>query len=242
MKIIPAILENDFEEIKKKLDFLVKMKTENHLDFDMVQIDLCDGSFVENTTWLLDEERQEERETLNEYRRYFDLEFHIMCDNQKKYFELSEKTNSKFVVVHIDKLFSGELGKQYFVDLLLESENTPSRLIFCLKLDTMFDKKDEFLGFLKEVRGYQEKIFVQVMGIENIGKQGQDFDMRSLEVIKFLRENFDHNELFIQVDGSMDVDHVKLVKDVGVDAVVVGSYLEKDLDVNVFLPHYQKLL
>lgn len=240
MKIIPAVLEKSFEELKNKLDFLVENK--NHLDFDFVQIDLCDGNFVKSQTWLPNVEDQKEKEIINSYRKYFGLEFHLMCDNQKKYFERIKDLNAKLAVVHLDKFLFGESDKKYFLDLLLESEDSPTRIIFTANLNVMIDKKDIFLDFLKEIRGFQEKIFVQVMGIENIGEQGQDFDVRSVEMIKTLRDNFSKEELFIQIDGSINSNTINLVREAGVDGVVVGSYLLRDLDENIFLSNYQRLL
>jgi pentose-5-phosphate-3-epimerase len=108
MKIIPSVLEKDFTEVKKKLDFLVEMKDKNHTDFDLVQIDICDGEFVKNKTWIFNPENLEEREILNSYRKYFDLEFHLMCLHQKKHFEDIKRVNARTAVIHLDALFENK--------------------------------------------------------------------------------------------------------------------------------------
>lgn len=241
MKIIPSILEKDFSEVKKKLDFLVEMKDKNHTNFDLVQIDICDGEFVKNKTWIFNPENLEEREILNSYRKYFDLEFHLMCLHQKKHFEDIKKVNAKTAVVHLDALFENKHDKKYFLDLLLESENSPTRIVYTAKLDIMVDHNQQLVDFLKEMKGYQEKLSVQVMGIENIGEQGQEFDERSVEIVKFLRSNFNKEELHIQIDGSMIPEHIKIMKEAGADSVIVGSYFVKDLEENIFLEHFKEL-
>ena len=241
MKIIPSVLEKDFNEIEKKLLFLSSMKDKNHLSFDIVQIDICDGEFVENKTWIFNPENLIEAEKLNSYRKYFDFEFHLMCLHQKKHFEDIKKLNARSAVVHLDFLFDGSHDKKYFLDLLLESENSSTRIVYTAKLDIMSEKKDEFIDFLKEMKGYQEKISVQVMGIKNIGKQGQNFDERCVDIIKSLRSNFNKEELYIQIDGSMIPEHISIVKDAGADSVIVGSYLVKDLEENTFIEHFQEV-
>ena len=44
IKIVPGILEKDFEEIKKKVSLVSPF-------VDTIQIDLCDGKLVPNTTF-----------------------------------------------------------------------------------------------------------------------------------------------------------------------------------------------
>ena len=76
MNKIPAILEKDLSEIKNKLDFLFKIKDEINLDFDTVQIDICDGLFVENTTWL-PEKDIDVYGLFNSYKKHFSFEYHL---------------------------------------------------------------------------------------------------------------------------------------------------------------------
>lgn len=62
--------------------------------------------------------------------------------------------------------------------------------------------------------------YVQVMGIENIGSQGQPFDPRVVELVKNLRAQFP--ELVIQVDGAV-TPHVRELVHAGANRLVVGS-------------------
>ena len=77
MKIIPAILEEDFSNIKKaRISRFLKKKY--NLNFDIVQIDLCDGKFVENKTWLPESENIKEIDEISTYNNLFNIEYHIM--------------------------------------------------------------------------------------------------------------------------------------------------------------------
>lgn len=62
--------------------------------------------------------------------------------------------------------------------------------------------------------------YVQVMGIERIGSQGQPHDPRSLALVKALRAA--HPELVIQVDGAV-APHVREFAAAGANRLVVGS-------------------
>jgi len=63
--------------------------------------------------------------------------------------------------------------------------------------------------------------FVQCMGIEHIGFQGQDFDERVLEQIKNLKEKF--NDLIISVDGGVTLHTAPLLINAGATRLVAGS-------------------
>ena len=57
------------------------------------------------------------------------------------------------------------------------------------------------------------------------GKSGQQFIPSSIDKIKWLVEFREQNNLkfLIEVDGGINIDNIKLVKDAGVDVVVSGS-------------------
>jgi len=63
--------------------------------------------------------------------------------------------------------------------------------------------------------------FVQVMGIERIGFQGEEFDERCLEHVKNLRAKY--SDLVIAVDGGVDMGTAELLRNAGADRLVSGS-------------------
>jgi ribulose-phosphate 3-epimerase len=63
--------------------------------------------------------------------------------------------------------------------------------------------------------------FIQCMGIENIGFQGQDFDERVLGQIRKLKAEFP--DLIISVDGSVTLETAPKLIEAGATRLVIGS-------------------
>lgn len=71
--------------------------------------------------------------------------------------------------------------------------------------------------------------FVQCMGIEKIGYQGQDFDERVLEQIKALKEKF--SDLIISVDGGVTLATAPALVSAGASRLVAGSAIFNTSDI-----------
>jgi pentose-5-phosphate-3-epimerase len=84
---------------------------------------------------------------------------------------------------------------------------------------------EEFIERVKKVEGLYSKLFIQVMGIRQIGAQGQPFDETVLSRVEKLHEAFRHFD--IQVDGSMNKETAIKVLNRGASCAVVGSSLMK---------------
>nr|MBP6925919.1 hypothetical protein [Candidatus Paceibacterota bacterium] len=63
--------------------------------------------------------------------------------------------------------------------------------------------------------------FVQVMGIDEIGKQGEPFEPRSLYNIAYLRNKFP--DMPISVDGAVNAETIQKFKEAGATRFVTGS-------------------
>lgn len=72
---------------------------------------------------------------------------------------------------------------------------------------------------LKEFEGLYD--YVQVMGIAREGQQGQPADPRALDLVRALREAYP--SLPIQVDGGVNVGHVRALALAGASRLVAGS-------------------
>lgn len=70
--------------------------------------------------------------------------------------------------------------------------------------------------------------YVQVMGIAQIGSQGQPFDPRALTRIAAVKRDFPN--LTISVDGSVNRETIPLLREAGVDRLIVGSAIVKAPD------------
>ena len=81
---------------------------------------------------------------------------------------------------------------------------------------------------VQEIKEYLHMLdLVLVMSVEP-GKGGQKFMDGSLEKIKWLKENRKKSHYMISVDGGINNETCKLVKNAGADIIVVGTYLTKE--------------
>src|SRR3989344_2754461 len=169
MEIIPAILPKDFKEIEEKV-FSVKGLA------PMVQVDICDGKYVQNTTWPYKKKDQNFEDIICENRGMpfwenvnyeFDLMIKDPTDNNVREWLSAGATR---IVLHegssadLSPVISILFG---LVDIgLALNINTP----------------------LENIEKYKEKIsYIQLMGITKIGFQGQAFDFRVLEKASAIR-------------------------------------------------------
>ncbi len=207
-KIIPGILEFNLDEIKREFD-LVKDECE------LIQIDLCDGVFVEHKTWPFNEaEPYEKLLDLLPFSHNIQLDVMAKVPNTGLIFRL----NPKAIVFHVDAF------DQEFLDLFrkFETETSEKKESVGFAFSSDFGMNENFRELISKCD------FVQVMGIKEIGKQHEPFDATCLETIKKLRNEFP--DLLIQVDGGMNEQTIPQVLAVGASRVVVGSALFGNAD------------
>lgn len=80
--------------------------------------------------------------------------------------------------------------------------------------------------------------FVLVMSVQ-AGKGGQKFNNSALEKIKLIRQTYPN--IFIQVDGGINVENIDFVFKAGAQNVVIGSFLIKNIDDDNILSQLKKL-
>ncbi len=239
MKIIPAILENNLETIKNKINYYSSLKEKYSLDFDLIQIDFCDGEFVENKNWL-PENFDQLRELVN-LEKDFNIEVHIMCKDIRKYFDICKSSGIKNIIIHIDNLLIAE--NEELLKITEESAESQINLGLCSKLSFMKENQDTLLSFIANNKALfnQSKIYLQVMGIENIGVQGEPLGEDSVNIIQSVRDLFPSEELDINVDGSVNDATYQLFKNAGATSLVVGSYFIKAESEERFVERYNLL-
>jgi ribulose-phosphate 3-epimerase len=205
MVITPALLCENFEQINYDL-FVLEGVTKR------VQIDLCDGVFGLEKTWLPYEEI--------ELPAGFLYEFDLMVVDWRKYLRRVLVLGAVRVVMHIDTM-----GEAEFVEMIQMVQ--ASGCFLGLSVSNTYDV-GAFAVRINQATAMYSKVFVQVMGINHIGIQGQPFDERAISHIKDIVRSCKNIE--IQVDGSMNPETISLVKNAGAKCVVVGSYLFKEGD------------
>lgn len=205
MEIIPAILPRDFKEIEEKT-FLIK-------DFaNMIQVDICDGKFVPNTTWPYKKRDESFESIIHEDRgmplwQDIDYEFDLMIKNPTED-DVRQwlSAGATRIVLHAES--SSDLTATLAV------LNGLVEIGLALNIQTPLDI----------IEKYEDKIsYIQFMGIRKVGFQGQAFDHQVLEKIKKSKEKYPN--LPVQVDGGVSIATAVELKNVGADRLVVGSVL-----------------
>ena len=202
MQITPAIVPENFEQIVDKLFVLEGLAKR-------VQIDICDGVFGLEKTWL---PYQEDSLPVG-----FEYEFDCMVNDWRRYVPRVISLGAQRVIAHIDMFNDDDLEE--LVDLFRSK-----RITLGLSVSNDKDVRD-FAKKVNTIIEQYQKIFIQVMGISKIGAQGQSFDESCISRISYLKKECKNIE--IQVDGSMNPETLLRVKNAGASCAVVGSYLFK---------------
>ena len=204
MEIIPAIMPKGFDDIREYSE-----KVFEYVDF--IQLDLMDGQFVEAKTWpFFDKDKQSVRELMDgEIRLPFSdkvkYEFDLMVRNPENDLKKYKSLGASRLIIHANSVGDKEL-------FMKEIENQGIKWgIAFLATDNVKDWSEAIL----------KADFVQLMGIENIGYQGQPFDPRVLDQVKHIK-TIKPNAI-ISVDGGINLDTAHELAQIGVTRVVSGS-------------------
>ena len=236
--IVPAILEKDFGEIKNKLIFL-REKTK------CVQLDFCDGVYVKTVTWpfssraesrdIANVEDADFQKILNEeeglpYWTDFDFEFDLMVLDAVENFDIYMKLGPKRMIFHLGAQKNLEDFEHFLEGLDMYIRDS-------VEIGLAFKPNDD----LEIVSKLSHKVdFLQCMGIDKIGMQGQEFDNKVLENIKFLKKELPG--IVISVDGGVNLKNAEQILEAGADRLIVGSGIWKNGDPIGALQDFQNLL
>lgn len=178
-----------------------------------LQIDIVDGQFVPPMSWPFTEGNpKEEFSKLALLRKDFELEIDCMVTKPERYLDIFVGLGIKRVVIHVgsteiyESIFDHADQHGYSIGLALTND---------LSLDELYP--------------YMYRLaFVQLMGIANIGQQGQPFDDRTLTRVTELRSK--HPDLEIAIDGSVNKDTIPILKKAGANRFLPGSAISKAED------------
>lgn len=225
-EIIPAILSKNYDDLKNKISLVRGI-------VPIVQIDICDGIFVNNKTWPFSEDSHL-HEILSEqegmpFWEDINFELDLMVTDAVENFNTYLKLGPKRMIFHIEAQENLEEFRLFLegVDMYIRdsvnigiaiSPTTPIKNIFSL---------------------VSHVDFVQCMGIEKIGFQGQEFYEGVLEHIKTLKEKFPG--IIISVDGGVSFGTAKELADAGADRLIVGSVIFKSQDIRETISELENL-
>lgn len=227
--IVPGILRKTKQEVYNDInrvtccDESIDVKGFEFNKYNKIQIDLCDGIYVESLTWLPNSE------DCLPYWQDVDYEFDLMVQDKTKHILVAAELGVERVIIHSDNF-----------NEILESIKTANDL----------DLRVGLCASIDNIKNFIDKIdYIQIMGIKNIGKQGQEIKsnlLKELEEVLVLVDNFNSKKvkdqkLYIQIDGGVNLNTISMFTDfykksltLGVDVkFVVGSALFGNFNQNL---------
>lgn len=200
IEIIPAILPRDFSEINEKVE-LVKGFVKN------IQIDICDGHFVPSFTWPYKkhddtfEKMLREEEGLPDWQD-IDYEFDLMVDHPEKVIDDWVAVGATRIILHAEA--KGDIA------------SAVKALLGRAEVGLAFNIETEVV-----MPAGVDVSFIQLMGIDRVGFQGQDFDAKVIDKVKVVRKKYPN--ITISIDGGVSLETAPKLVAAGANRLVVGS-------------------
>ena len=201
VEISTSILNVDKENAMKTFYDLEVAKT------DYYHIDVMDGKFVEkNTTELMYDYANSIKHISN-----IPLDVHLMVENVQEYIEQYLELKPHFITIHYEAF----KDKKEIKKTLQYLKKNDIQCGLSIKPKTKIEEIYEFLP--------QLSLFL-MMTVEP-GKGGQKLILETIEKIRKLKEYIYQNNLetFIEADGGINTENAAILRDAGVDIMVVGS-------------------
>jgi ribulose-phosphate 3-epimerase len=203
MIVAPSFLSSDFTKLKEEILSIDQAK--------WLHFDVMDGKFVANKTY--------DHQMLNTIQAYSDQVFdcHLMIEEPEKYVDNYIDNQADFITFHYEATDDPLALIKHIKDFNVKAG-------ISIKPDTDVSVLDDLLAYLD---------LILIMSVEP-GKGGQKFLPSAVDKINYLNEKrkaFDYDYL-IEVDGGINEETAKYVKDAGCDVIVVGSYIFNRQDRN----------
>ncbi len=220
-EVLPAIIPESYEDLCSKMAVVKGI-------VNLVQVDICDGRFVPSVSWpyIGDPEGHFEKMTTEEQEGFpfwenMDFEADLMINLTQELAEKWIKVGAKALVLHIE-------SSPNILDIVKEIRKTYGysgdsvasvEIGIAINIDTDNKVLDGFLE--KNSEGRRLADFVQFMGIDKIGYQGQEFDEEVYKKIKELRNKY--SDVTISIDGGVNFDNYKELVKAGANKLISGS-------------------
>jgi ribulose-phosphate 3-epimerase len=203
ISIVPSLPAQSFSEIQDLADALVGAASG-------IQVDIVDGVFAPHVSWPFSElDSLGALQQLQKIAQDFLIEMDCMVMHPEKYLDTFVSLGINRVIIHM-----GSTDK--YTQIIEHAAKHSYRMGLAFTND-----QD-----LAEVYAHVDHIdYVQVMGIKEVGKQGQPFDERTLQTVRTLREKYP--ELEIAVDGAVNALTIAKLYAAGVTRFAPGSAVAK---------------
>lgn len=202
MIVAPSFLTANFSILRDEIESIARAK--------WLHFDVMDGRFVPNTTY--------DARMLSRIRAFSNQFFdcHLMIEDPLSHIGKYIAAGAELVTFHI------EVTDDKAFDCIQLIKERGAKVGISLNPNTPIEHLNPFL---------LQVDLVLVMSVEP-GKGGQSFIEDSLRKIAYLKRFRDENGLkyLIEVDGGINLETAKLVKEAGADVIVSGSFIFNQSD------------
>lgn len=232
-EIIPAVMPTGYDDLVAKINQVAGV-------VETVQLDIMDGVFVPGRTWPFRTESNHEQSAADQaywqavqagnaglpMMESVEYELDLMVEHPDKNLEQWLALQPSRIVFHLESLFSPE---QLLLDL------APVREI--IEIGISFDDEQNIEEIAKTLLPQFD--FIQVMGIDDIGSQGNPFSERTLYNLRALQHHLP--EMMVSVDGAVNTQTIDKLAAAGADRFVVGSAVFSADDPRASIEQLRKL-
>ena len=198
IKIAPSILSADFSKLGQEIQDLDKSNC------DYIHIDIMDGHFVPNLTIGPDVVKSLRKYT----KKVFDV--HLMIDPVQEFIPQFIEAGADIITIH------HEISEEVIESLELIKKNKKKVGISIKPLTPA-----------KVIHKYLEIIdLVLIMTVEP-GFGGQELIKSQIEKIKEIKKIIGNRDIDIEVDGGVNLNNAKELKNAGANILVSGSTIFK---------------
>jgi pentose-5-phosphate-3-epimerase len=206
--ITPSLPASSFAEV-----LLLVQKLAPHIP--MFQVDIVDGVFAPSRSWPFVDTNTDPTDELSRLRELVALvpvEVDCMVEDPLQYLDVCAKSGVRSVIIHVG-------STEAYSDCIMHARLHGYRIGLALTNDVPTEALTPFIHDID---------FVQVMGIREVGKQGQPFDERTLTTLATLHAQ--HPKLELVVDGAVHLDTIVRLRDAGATRFAPGSFIAQSRD------------
>ncbi|MBC8382814.1 MAG: ribulose-phosphate 3-epimerase [Candidatus Cloacimonetes bacterium] len=201
LKIAPSILSSDFLHLEKEIHAMEQAGA------DMLHLDIMDGHFVPNLTFGPGLVKQVSSIT------NFPIDAHLMITNPADFIDKFIDAGVNYLSFHIET-------DANYVSLFRKIRKLGVKAGIAINPETSLDTLPEIID---------EIDYVLIMSVHP-GFGGQTFIEKSVEKVRKTKEIIGSRQIEIEIDGGINFQTAKLVKEAGVNILVAGSFIFKSDD------------
>ncbi len=227
MKVIPAILPILYRAIEASIEKVIDI-------VDTVQIDIVDGQFANNRTWIYNTKDSDQLESIireeagmPQWERV-NYELDLLVNHPMRQMDTFIALGPSKIIFHIESNGMDDV-LSYLASLPLIISETISFGI-AINVETDPSLIAAFIPYIDTV---------QCMGIARPGFQAQAFDERVLTQIARVKALYP--EKTISVDGGVSLLTAPLLRDAGASVLVVGSAIFQSTDIHGTIETLQQI-